>query len=45
MAENNFPIRLAGARMGMRPDEMGRLVSNPRELTARLRYHDTFPSS
>jgi len=45
MASNDFPIRLAGARMGMRPDEVGRLVSNPRELTARLRYQQTFPRS
>jgi hypothetical protein len=45
MADNNFPIRLAGARMGMRPDEVGRLVSNPRELTARLRYQQAFPRS
>ena len=45
MADNNFPVRLAGARLGMRPDEVGRMVSNPRELTVRLRYQQTFPRS
>jgi len=38
-------IRLAGARMGFGPKDLARMVSNPSEITARLRYQQTFPRS
>ncbi len=43
--EQMGPIRLAGMALGMRPADMARAVSNPSELTARLRYQQTFPRS
>ena len=36
---------LAGMALGMKPYDMARAVSNPSELTARLRYQQTFPRS
>lgn len=39
------PIRLAGMRLGLGPLDVSKLVSNPRELTARLRYQQAFPRS
>jgi|TARA_R100000084_G_C4639263_1_gene142837 hypothetical protein len=38
-------MRLAGMALGMKPADMARAVSNPSELTARLRYQQTFPKS
>ena len=43
--EQMGPVRLAGMALGMRPADMARAVSNPSELTARLRYQQTFPRS
>jgi hypothetical protein len=41
-SEQMGPTRLAGMALGMRPSDMVRAVSNPSELTARLRYQQTF---
>jgi hypothetical protein len=38
-------IRMAGMRLGAGPADVVRMVSNPREITARLRYQQTFPKS
>ena len=38
-------IRMAGMRLGAGPADLVRMVSNPREITARLRYQQTFPRS
>lgn len=45
MTNSGEPIRMAGMRLGMGPADVARLVSNPTELTARLRYQQTFPRS
>ena len=42
-SEQMGPTRMAGMALGMRPADMVRAVSNPSELTARLRYQQTFP--
>lgn len=39
------PFRMAGVALGMGPADMIRAVSNPAEITARLRYQQTFPKS
>jgi len=39
------PIRLAGMRLGLGPLDVAKLVSNPSEITARLRIQQTFPRS
>lgn len=39
------PVRMAGMALGMHPADMARAVSNPSELTKRLRYQQTFPRS
>jgi hypothetical protein len=38
-------VRMAGMRLGYGPKDIKRMVSNPSELTARLRYQQTFPRS
>lgn len=38
-------IRMAGMRLGWGPKDLARMVSNPSEITARLRYQQTFPRS
>jgi len=38
-------LRLAGMRLGFGPKDIARMVSNPSEITARLRYQQTFPRS
>lgn len=38
-------IRMAGMRLGLGPKDLARMVSNPSEITARLRYQQTFPRS
>ena len=38
-------IRMAGMRLGAGPADLSRMISNPREITARLRYQQTFPRS
>jgi hypothetical protein len=44
-SEQMQPTRLAGMALGMKPSDMVRAVSNPQELTKRLRYQQTFPRS
>jgi hypothetical protein len=41
----NPTVRLAGMRLGLKPFEVAKIATNPRELTARLRYQQTFPQS
>jgi hypothetical protein len=45
MINNNQLVRLAGMRLGLGPADVTKLVSNPSEITARLRYQETFPRS
>lgn len=42
-AANN--MRMAGMRLGFGPKDLARMVSNPSEITARLRYQQAFPRS
>ena len=37
--------RMAGMRLGMGPYDMQLAVSNPSEITKRLRYQEAFPKS
>ena len=41
MAENDYPYRMAGSAMGLVPRKLQGLT--PQEVTARLRYQETFP--
>ena len=41
MTDNDFPIRLAGQRFGL--DAVRMVGIKPSEVTARLRYQQTFP--
>lgn len=45
MHQNADNIRLAGMRLGWGPADLARMVSNPSEITARLRYQQAFPRS
>jgi hypothetical protein len=45
MSNQGEPMRMAGMRLGAGPSDVVRMVSNPREITARLRYSQTFPRS
>jgi len=38
-------IRMAGVKLGYGPKDLSWMVSNPSEITARLRYQQTFPRS
>jgi len=38
-------MRMAGMALGMGPADMQRAVSNPSEITKRLRYQEAFPQS
>ena len=38
-------MRMAGMKLGFGPADLARMVSNPSEITARLRYQQTFPKS
>jgi len=38
-------VRMAGMKLGWGPADLARMVSNPSEITARLRYSQTFPRS
>ena len=40
-----MPVRMAGMALGMGPADMVKAVSNPSQITARLRYQETFPKS
>jgi len=42
-SENDYPYRMAGSAMGLDPRKLHGLT--PREVTARLRYQETFPRS
>ncbi len=44
-SDRTRPTRMAGMALGMGPADMVRAVSNPSEITARLRYQETFPRS
>ncbi len=39
--DNDFPVRMAGARLGLDPTKMAGIT--PAELTKRLRYQEAFP--
>jgi hypothetical protein len=41
MTDNDFPIRMAGQRLGLDVVRLRGLT--PSEVTARLRYQETFP--
>jgi len=45
MQQNSDNLRMAGMKLGFGPADLARLVSNPSEITARLRYQQTFPKS
>ena len=45
MSSQADTVRMAGMRLGAGPADVVRMVSNPREITARLRYQQTFPKS
>jgi hypothetical protein len=45
MTQGADTIRMAGMRLGFGPKDLARMVSNPSEITARLRYSQTFPRS
>jgi hypothetical protein len=45
MISNTQSVRLAGMRLGLGPLDVTKLVSNPSEITARLRYQQAFPRS
>jgi hypothetical protein len=45
MSSQADTMRMAGMRLGLGPLDVSRIVSNPREITARLRYQQTFPKS
>jgi hypothetical protein len=45
MTNGGEPVRLAGMRLGLGPLDITKLVSNPSEITARLRYQQAFPRS
>jgi hypothetical protein len=45
MSSQADTVRMAGMRLGAGPADIVRMVSNPREITARLRYSQTFPKS
>jgi hypothetical protein len=41
MVDNDFPVRMAGQRFGLDAQRLAR--TTPSEVTARLRYQQTFP--
>jgi hypothetical protein len=43
MTDNDFPIRMAGQRLGLDAVRLAGLT--PRDVTARLRYQQTFPKT
>ena len=45
MQQSSNNLRMAGMKLGFGPADLARLVSNPSEITARLRYQQTFPKS
>lgn len=45
MTQGADTIRMAGMRLGWGPKDLARMVSNPSDITARLRFQQTFPRS
>lgn len=45
MTRETDNVRMAGMKLGWGPADLARMVSNPSEITARLRYSQTFPRS
>lgn len=45
MHQDSSNLRMAGTKLGFGPADLSRLVSNPSEITARLRYQQAFPRS
>ncbi len=45
MHQDADKVRMAGMRLGWGPADLARMVSNPSEITARLRYQQAFPRS
>jgi hypothetical protein len=45
MHQDADKVRMAGMRLGLGPADLARMVSNPSEITARLRYQQAFPRS
>jgi hypothetical protein len=45
MTNGGEPVRMAGMRLGLGPADIVKLVSNPSEITARVRYQQAFPRS
>jgi hypothetical protein len=43
MADNDFPVRMAGQRLGLFAPHLAGLT--PQEVTRRLRYQETFPQT
>lgn len=43
MSHNDFPVRMAGQRLGL--DAMKLAGITPSEITRRLRYQEAFPRS
>jgi len=41
--DTNFPIRLAGQRLGLEPFKL--MGITPSEITRRLRYQEAFPQT
>jgi hypothetical protein len=41
MTDNDFPIRLAGQRLGLEATKLAGIT--PSEITRRLRYQEAFP--
>jgi len=41
MKDNDFPVRMAGQRLGLEAYKLSGIT--PSELTRRLRYQETFP--
>lgn len=45
MTSQSDTMRMAGMRLGMGPADLQKMVSNPSEITRRLRYQEAFPKS
>jgi hypothetical protein len=45
MHQDSSNLRMAGMKLGLGPAHLSRMVSNPSEITARLRYQEAFPRS
>ena len=45
MHQDSNNLRMAGMKLGFGPADLARMVSNPSEITSRLRYQQTFTRS